>query len=207
MNAKKLIEMALETDGASVPALLAQARMLASQGDFPGADAALDKLTSLDASNAQAWRLMGDLRVEQRKPDEARAAYGKAISLSEGNYGALFKRALLALQSQDYEAAQLDAVDILTQAGFEDINPGKTPSDDGTSLGRRTHEMGTVRMGRDPKTSVLNGWNQAHDIPNLFITDGSFMTSSACQNPSLTYMAFSARAAHHAADLLSEGVL
>ena len=105
------------------------------------------------------------------------------------------------------KAAQIDAVDILTKTGFEDINPGKTPSDDGSSLGRRTHEMGTVRMGRDPKTSVLNGWNQAHDIPNLFVTDGSFMTSSACQNPSLTYMAFSARAANHAADLLQEGIL
>ena len=105
------------------------------------------------------------------------------------------------------KAAQIDAVDILTQAGFEDINPGKTPSDDGTSLGRRTHEMGTIRMGRDPETSVLNGWNQAHDVPNLFVTDGSFMTSSAVQNPSLSYMAFSARAANYAADLIQQGVL
>ena len=104
------------------------------------------------------------------------------------------------------KAAQKDAVDILTKAGFEDINPGKTPSDDGTSLGRRTHEMGTIRMGRDPSTSVLNSWNQAHDIKNLFVTDGSFMTSSAVQNPSLSYMAFSARAAHYAADLLQDGV-
>ncbi|MDE2597508.1 MAG: GMC family oxidoreductase [Sphingomonadales bacterium] len=69
------------------------------------------------------------------------------------------------------------------------------------------HEMGTARMGRDPKTSVLNGWNQAHDVPNLFVTDGAAMTSSACQNPSLTYMALSARAANHAADLLKEGAL
>ncbi len=105
------------------------------------------------------------------------------------------------------KAAQTDAVDILTKAGFADINPGKTPSDDGKNLGRRTHEMGTVRMGRDPRTSVLNGWNQAHDIPNLFVTDGSFMTSSAVQNPSLSYMAFSARAANYAADLLEAGAL
>ena len=105
------------------------------------------------------------------------------------------------------KAAQEDAVDILTKAGFEDINPGKTPSDDGTSLGRRTHEMGTLRMGGDSNTSVLNGWNQAHDVANLFVTDGSFMASSAVQNPSLTYMAFSARAANYAADLLQEGVL
>ena len=62
-------------------------------------------------------------------------------------------------------------------------------------------------MGRDPTTSVLNGWCQAHDVPNLFITDGSFMTSSACQNPSLTYMAFTVRAVNYAVDLLAEGRL
>ena len=65
--------------------------------------------------------------------------------------------------------------------------------------------MGSARMGRDPEESVLNGWCQAHEVPNLFITDGAFMVSSACQNPSLTYMAFSARATNHAADLLTEG--
>jgi choline dehydrogenase-like flavoprotein len=53
-------------------------------------------------------------------------------------------------------------------------------------------------MGRDPKTSVLNGWNQAHDVPNLFVTDGSCMTSSSCVNPSITYMALTARAVDHA---------
>ena len=69
--------------------------------------------------------------------------------------------------------------------------------DNGFVPGSETHEMGTARMGHDPKTSVLNKWNQAHDIKNLFITDGSFMTSSACQNPSLTYMAFTARAVNY----------
>ncbi|GGC16744.1 GMC family oxidoreductase [Novosphingobium endophyticum] len=67
------------------------------------------------------------------------------------------------------------------------------------------HEMGTARMGKDPKASVLNKYNQAHDVPNLFITDGSAMASSGCQNPSLTYMALSARAAHHAVEFLKEG--
>ena len=62
-------------------------------------------------------------------------------------------------------------------------------------------------MGRDPKTSVLNAFNQAHEVPNLFITDGSAMASSGCQNPSLTYMALSARAADHATQLLKEGKL
>jgi choline dehydrogenase-like flavoprotein len=69
------------------------------------------------------------------------------------------------------------------------------------------HEMGTARMGRDPMTSVFNGWNQAHEASNLFCTDGAAMASSGCQNPSLTYMALSARAADHAAKLLKEGVL
>jgi choline dehydrogenase-like flavoprotein len=67
--------------------------------------------------------------------------------------------------------------------------------------------MGTARMGHDPTTSVLNKYNQAHDIPNLFVTDGSCMSSSACQNPSLTYMALTARAAANAVEMLQEGRL
>jgi choline dehydrogenase-like flavoprotein len=66
------------------------------------------------------------------------------------------------------------------------------------------HEMGTARMGNDPKTSILNKFNQAHEVPNLFCTDGAAMTSSGCQNPSLTYMALAARAAHNAADMMKE---
>ncbi|MCY0577834.1 GMC oxidoreductase, partial [Klebsiella pneumoniae] len=64
------------------------------------------------------------------------------------------------------------------------------------------HEMGSARMGRDPLTSVFNGLNQAHEARNLFCTDGAVMTSSGCQNPSLTYMAMSARAAHNAVQML-----
>lgn len=104
-------------------------------------------------------------------------------------------------------AAHGDAIDILTRAGFRDLKEIIKPDDSMEKFGGSIHEMGTARMGRDPKTSVLNGWNQTHDIANLFITDGSFMASSACQNPSLTYMAFSARAANHAADLFEQGVL
>jgi len=62
-------------------------------------------------------------------------------------------------------------------------------------------------MGKDPKTSVLNQYNQAHEVPNLFCTDGAAMSSSGCQNPSLTYMALSARAADHAVQFLKEGVI
>lgn len=103
--------------------------------------------------------------------------------------------------------AYKDAHDIFNRAGFTHIRDIQKPEGKMDTTGGRNHEMGTVRMGRDPDTSVLNGWNQSHDIPNLFVTDSSFMTSSACQNPSLSYMAFSARAAHYATDLIEQGVL
>jgi choline dehydrogenase-like flavoprotein len=67
--------------------------------------------------------------------------------------------------------------------------------------------MGTARMGRDPRTSVLNAWNQLHDAPNVFVTDGACMTSAACQNPSLTYMALTARACDYAFEALNQGEL
>jgi choline dehydrogenase-like flavoprotein len=70
--------------------------------------------------------------------------------------------------------------------------------DDDAPMGFSVHEMGTARMGRDPKTSVLNAQNQAHDVPNLFITDGACMASSSCVNPSMTYMALTVRACDHA---------
>ncbi|HMF53494.1 MAG TPA: GMC oxidoreductase, partial [Edaphobacter sp.] len=70
-----------------------------------------------------------------------------------------------------------------------------------------TEVLGSARMGHDPKTSVLNGWNQAHDIKNLFVTDGSFMVSSGWQNPSLTYMAMTARACDYAVNQMKRGEL
>ena len=69
------------------------------------------------------------------------------------------------------------------------------------------HEMGTARMGKDPKTSVLNSMNQIHDCKNVFVTDGAFMASAACVNPSLTYMAMTARAADFAVSELKKGNL
>lgn len=87
-----------------------------------------------------------------------------------------------------------DAVEMLTVAGVKDV----TPFDNGYAVGMGIHEMGTARMGRDPKTSVLNGFNQVWDAPNVFVTDGACMTSGSCVNPSLTYMALTARAAHYA---------
>ncbi|KAA1244020.1 GMC oxidoreductase [Aquimarina sp. RZ0] len=87
------------------------------------------------------------------------------------------------------------AITMLQKAGFTDI----VPRDDIGAPGLGIHEMGTARMGRDPKTSVLNKHNQIHTVPNVYVTDGAFMTSASCVNPSLTYMAFTARAADHAA--------
>ena len=96
-----------------------------------------------------------------------------------------------------------DAVEMLEAMGAKNVTPYDRPYGPGLGI----HEMGTARMGRDPKTSVLNKWNQIHEVPNVFITDGSCMTSSGCQNPSLTYMALSARAANYAADQLEKGEL
>ncbi|MBG9375381.1 GMC family oxidoreductase [Panacibacter sp. DH6] len=94
-----------------------------------------------------------------------------------------------------------DAKEMLTALGVKNVQGG----DSNPYLGRGIHEMGTARMGHDPKTSVLNKWNQVWDAPNVFVTDGSFMTSAACQNPSLTYMAFTARAADYAVQELKKG--
>lgn len=96
-----------------------------------------------------------------------------------------------------------DAAEMLEVAGLKDVK-GIDAND---TLGRGIHEMGSARMGRSPKTSVVNQWNQVWDAMNVFVTDGSFMSSSACQNPSLTYMAFTARAAAYAVSELKKGNL
>jgi choline dehydrogenase-like flavoprotein len=99
------------------------------------------------------------------------------------------------------ERANRDAVAMMVAAGFTEVRALGPISPPGQSV----HEMGACRMGNDPATSVLNRHNQAHDIPNLFITDGSCMVSTGTVNPSLTYMALSARAANYAADRLASG--
>jgi len=104
------------------------------------------------------------------------------------------------------EAAH-DAWQMLKAAGCVDLNAWEEAAEQVTPPGDRIHEMGTARMGRDPATSVVNGWGQAHQVPNLFLSDGAVMASSASMNPSLTYMALSARTANHAADLLRDGAL
>jgi len=92
------------------------------------------------------------------------------------------------------EDMKKQAAEMLEAAGCKDVEPYESRYWPGEAI----HEMGGARMGRNPDTSVLNKWNQSHDIPNLFVTDGSCMVSSATQNPSVTYMAITARACDYA---------
>ncbi len=93
-----------------------------------------------------------------------------------------------------------DAAEMLERAGLKNVRT----YDNGSYLGMAIHEMGTARMGRDPKTSVLNAHNQVHSVKNVFVTDGACMTSASCVNPSLTYMALTARAADYAVQELKK---
>lgn len=119
--------------------------------------------------------------------------WGMAIPHIECSHGANEARMAQQILADGREMVEAAGGKVLTQS----TEPGPP--------GLGIHEMGTARMGHDPKTSVLNRFNQAHEVPNLFITDGAAMSSSGCQNPSLTYMALSARAADHAVQLLKEG--
>ncbi len=110
-----------------------------------------------------------------------------------------FKENERAMQ-KDVAAA---AAEMLEAVGFKNVNSYASMSFPGNA----NHEMGTARMGRDPRTSVLNGFNQMHSVKNVFITDGSFMTSSSCVNPSLTYMAMTARACAYAVEEIKKGNL
>jgi len=93
--------------------------------------------------------------------------------------------------------------EMYTKAGFKNIKTGDSHQAPGLDI----HEMGGVRMGHDPKTSMLNKWNQLHACNNVFVTDGACMTSTSTQNPSLTYMALTARAVDHAVSLLKKNEL
>jgi choline dehydrogenase-like flavoprotein len=93
-----------------------------------------------------------------------------------------------------------DAKEMLEAAGYKNV----TTFDNKIGVGLGIHEMGTARMGKDPKTSVLNSFNQVHAAKNVYVTDGSFMVSANCVNPSLTYMAFTARAVDHAVNELKK---
>src|SRR5207253_10737110 len=99
------------------------------------------------------------------------------------------------------EDVKTQGAEMLAAAGCSNV---ETYDEDGPP-GFSVHEMGPARMGRDPRTSVLNAHNQAHDVPNLFVTDGACMASSSCVNPSLTYMALTARAVDYAVGELKRG--
>jgi choline dehydrogenase-like flavoprotein len=98
---------------------------------------------------------------------------------------------------------QITASEMLAAAGAHDIEIFMEESPPGFAI----HEMGTARMGKDPKNSVLNPHNQLHDVKNLFITDGGAMVSSSCVNPSLTYMALTARACDYAVNQMKNGAI
>ena len=135
------------------------------------------------------------IRLHETKTDK----WGFPVPILDAKHGENERK--LMKQAGDDAAEMLKAAGCVNVSGaYQDGNYLSPP-------GNGIHEMGTARMGRDPKTSVLNKWNQSWDVPNLFITDGSFMTSAGCQNPSLGYMAFSARAADHAAKLMKDGVI
>jgi choline dehydrogenase-like flavoprotein len=90
--------------------------------------------------------------------------------------------------------------EMFEKAGFVNIRVSDSKAPPGSDI----HEMGGVRMGRDPKTSLLNAWNQLHHCKNVLVTDGACMTSTGTQNPTLTYMAITARAANHAVEELKK---
>ncbi|RYY37548.1 MAG: GMC family oxidoreductase [Sphingobacteriaceae bacterium] len=106
-----------------------------------------------------------------------------------------------AKMQQDY-LEQME--EMFVSAGFKNV---KKHTVQGKAPGLDIHEMGGARMGHDPKTSILNKWNQVHAATNVFVTDGACMTSTACQNPSLTYMALTARAANYAVEEMKKGNL
>ena len=103
----------------------------------------------------------------------------------------------------DSAAEMLEAAGVKNVSTYDLLKPDGLGAEPGLGI----HEMGTARMGRDPKTSVLNAHNQAHDVPNLFVTDGSAMTSASCVNPSITYMALTARACDYAVNQMKAGAI
>ncbi|MDD9889189.1 MAG: GMC family oxidoreductase [Gammaproteobacteria bacterium] len=147
------------------------------------------------------WRINIGAFGEQLPNPNNRVTLHPSKTDKWGNPQALFDVSYGANEHTMLEEARKDAVAMLAAAGCTDINSNPVNL---TVPGNRIHEMGSARMGEDPGNSVLNRWCQAHDVPNLFITDGAFMTSAACQNPSISYMAFTARACDYAVKQLEE---
>ena len=127
--------------------------------------------------------------------DEVKDKYGLPTVVFDVGYGENELNMRKDMMNQAAEMAEA--------VGLKNISTWNNEPSPGLGI----HEMGTARMGRDPKTSVLNNWNQVHEVQNVFVTDGACMTSAACQNPSLTYMALTARAADFAVNELKKGNL
>ncbi|MEH6570516.1 MAG: XrtA/PEP-CTERM system TPR-repeat protein PrsT [Halioglobus sp.] len=112
-NAITLVNSALEQEPESVPALLAKARILVGEGDFAGAEIVLENVMPQESENAAAWSVMGDIEIGLKKPEAALEAYDNAINLQRNDYATLFKRALLYLQLENFQAAQVDTTALL----------------------------------------------------------------------------------------------
>ncbi len=156
-----------------------------------------------EATHFGDWNMTLDAFGECLPYHENQVKLSKTVKDKWGQAGLVFdaehKENELAMRAD----AQEQAILMMEKAGFKDIEG----FDSKATIGLSIHEMGTARMGRDAKTSVFNGFCQHHAVKNLFCTDGAVMTSSPCQNPSLTYMALTARAAHYAVDELKKGNL
>ena len=122
--------------------------------------------------------------------------YRKILKADPKHFESTYLLGTLLLQTNKFKMAK----EMLENAGFRDVKG----FDREYGFGLGIHEMGTARMGIDPKTSMLNRFNQIHSVPNVYVTDGAAMTSSGNQNPSLTYMALTARAANHAVNELKK---
>ena len=152
---------------------------------------------------------LGNWTVGMRAMGEVLPHYDNKVSLSEDKkdqFGIPQIEVDMDYSENDEkmcEDMKTTAAEMLEAAGFRDINVNDTKQAPGLDI----HEMGGCRMGRDPNNSMLNGYNQMHKVQNVFVTDGACMTSAACQNPSLTFMAFAARAANYAIDEMKKGNL
>ena len=143
---------------------------------------------------------LGSWRISLQGMGEHLPDYDNKVSLSKTENDA-WGIPLLNVTCQ-YNANEINmlkditesAAEMLEKAGYKNVNISISNEAPGSAI----HEMGTARMGKDPKTSILNGFNQMHAVKNVFVTDGASMTSSACQNPSITYMALTARAVDYA---------
>jgi choline dehydrogenase-like flavoprotein len=171
-------------------------------GIYGNRDLNLDKVTgigeklkqTIDASRPDYWSMSAHLMGETLPKKEN---YVKLDANKKDDWGIPLANISVGYDDNDHKMTKdfmAQATEMFEKAGFKNI----TPHDSDRPPGLDIHEMGGVRMGNDPATSLLNKWNQLHHCKNVFVTDGACMTSTSTQNPSLTYMALTARAADYA---------